>query len=246
MLLSALKEEDRLEKIQQFFQKHIWESKIIDYKCNEINGEIILECTLQNRRKTTILFRKLYTVGFEERRFIAGWSNRIRDERLRKIVKNEVVLMVNSAFQLGYISTDNYKQFCISNNCTIRPRSLGLDMTVEGINPHPIPEEIAFVERMYVKTYKYEGLYYKDPTREECFQDIKSIASISLCYCISLLKECRDRQCKPFRMILVSWLFNNLLKIKKIRGVENKVDRIIVEYQQLHNKSNEEIKRLIK
>lgn len=75
----------------------------------------------------------------EEWKYIARWSNRIKDESLRKLVKTEAVLMVNTAFQLGYISTDKYKLFCTSNNYTLGSKSLGMDITVEGINPHHVP-----------------------------------------------------------------------------------------------------------
>lgn len=85
------REEDRIEKIQQFFQKQMGETKIIDYECSEANGEILLECLLQNKRKTTILLGKLYTVSFEEWKYIARWSSRINDERLRRLVNTEAV-----------------------------------------------------------------------------------------------------------------------------------------------------------
>ena len=60
------------------------------------------------------------------------------------------------------------------------------------------------------------------------------------------MNECKASKCQPFRLKLISWLFNNLLRIEKIGGVEDKVQKIKQEYQLMHNKSDHDMERLMK
>lgn len=115
------REELKVEQVEQFYQEKAWSSKITKLECSESDGEIVLYCTVQIRKKVTLPLSKLFKLGFVEWSQIAHLSDDLgNQELLRSKIKTEISFMVNTAYQMGYITSYKYQMFCTSNNINLR------------------------------------------------------------------------------------------------------------------------------